>query len=169
MTQQAQANLATPLPPSRSGWNTLRWSLRLLIATGLGIDAYVHWTLAPDFDTVTGPGSPTITGGELFRFEAVLAVVAMLLVIVYRRRPVAAIALLVAAGGVAAVLVYQYIDPGTIGPIPDMYDPVWSTAKASSAIAEATAAASAGLLLALSRHRHSNPGAAPSTAESASG
>jgi hypothetical protein len=29
----------------------------------------------------------------------------------------------VSAGGFAAVLVYQYVDVGAIGPLPNMYDP----------------------------------------------
>ena len=52
---------------------------------------------------------------------------------VWRRRPTAdvrrwcrwtaLIAFLVSAGGFAAVLVYQYVNVGAIGPLPKMYDP----------------------------------------------
>jgi len=44
--------------------------------------------------------------------------------VVRPRRWTALIALLVSAGGFAAVLVYQYIDVGAIGPLPNMYGPL---------------------------------------------
>lgn len=148
-SQQRVSTAAVAPVRRRSDSHALGWLLRLLTATGLGIDAYIHWHLAPDFDTLAGPGHPVITGGQLFRVEAALAAMAMLLVILLSARAVAAVAFLVAAGGVAAVLVYQYTDPGTIGPLPDMHDPVWSTAKTTSAVAEVIAAAAAMILLGL--------------------
>ena len=50
--------------------------------------------------------------------------------------------------GVGAVLLYGLVDVGTLGPLPDMYDPTWSTEKVVSLIAEGLAALGAvGLLL----------------------
>ncbi|MGN5380817.1 hypothetical protein ACQ4WX_38015 [Streptomyces lasalocidi] len=46
-----------------------------------------------------------------------------------------------AVGGLAALLV------GTLGPLPNMYKPVWFTDKQNVAIAEVVAAHAAGLLL----------------------
>jgi len=128
-----------------------RWLLVVVTAAGLGIDAYVHWHLAPNFDTLTGSASPHISQGQLFRLEAVLALVAMLGVLASRRRLVAAFALLIAAGGLGALLLYGYVDVGGLGPLPDMYDPVWYTEKTISAIAEALAAVGALCLLLLPR------------------
>jgi hypothetical protein len=125
--------------------------LTLMTAAGLAVDAYVHWHLAPSFDTLTGSGSPRISQGQLFRLEAVLALVAMVLVLVSRSRVAAGFAFLVAAGGVGAVLLYGYVDVGGLGPLPDMYDPIWSTGKTISAVAEAIAAVGALLLVLLPR------------------
>ncbi|HET6876816.1 MAG TPA: hypothetical protein VFH38_04755, partial [Jatrophihabitans sp.] len=54
-----------------------------------------------------------------------------------------------------AVLVYRYIDLGSIGPLPDMYEPLWFTKKVLATVAEGAAvvAGVAGLLLAFSRRR----------------
>ncbi len=57
-------------------------------------------------------------------------------------------ALLVAAGGVGAVLLYQYVDVGAVGPLPNMYEPLSYPEKTNSLIAEAVAA-----LAALALHR----------------
>ena len=122
------------------------WLLAFVVATGLGVDAYVHWHLAPGFDGIQGLASPHISQGELFRLESVLAVVAMLLVLP-RHRLGAVVAFLIAAGGLGAVLLYGYFDIGGFGPVPDMYDPIWYPEKTISAIAEGVAALGAFCLL----------------------
>ena len=128
-----------------SSWlsGTTRQVLRVVTAAGLAVDAYLHWHLAPDFDTLVGTASPHISQGQLFRLEAVLALVAMVLILTTRHRLAAAFAFVIAAGGLAALLLYGYVEVGGIGPLPDMYDPVWSTGKIISAVAEAVAAAGA--------------------------
>jgi hypothetical protein len=118
----------------------LRIGLVLVAAAGLAIDAFVHFDLASTFDPVK---SSTLSEGDLFRAEAVAATIAAAAVLLRPRRYTAAIAFVVAAAGTAAVLVYQYVDIGAFGPFPDMYDPVWSTEKALSAVAEALAALAA--------------------------
>ena len=110
------------------------------MAAGLGVDAYVHWHLAPGFDGVKGTASPHISQGELFRVEAALALIAMVLVLVTRRRLAALVAFLIAAGGLGAVLLFAYVDVGGWGPLPNMYDPFWYPEKTISAVAEAVAA-----------------------------
>lgn len=77
----------------------LRSWLRWLTAAGLGIDVYVHWHLAPRFDTLKSSVSPHVSQGQLFRIEAVLALLAMVLVLLVRWRSAAAFASLVAAAG----------------------------------------------------------------------
>ncbi len=128
---------------------TTRWLLTAITAAGLGVDAYVHWTLAANFDSLTGPGSLQISQGQLFRLEAILALVALVLLLVTRHRLAAGFALLVAAGGVGAVLFFAYVDVGSLGPLPDMYDPAWYTGKTVSALAEGAAAVGALCLLLL--------------------
>ena len=147
-----------PAPLRRhAGSEATHRMLTLVTAAGLGVDAYVHWQLAPGFDTLTGAASPHISQGQLFRLEAALAVIAMLLVLLTRNRLGALVALLVAAGGLGALLLYAYIDVGGFGPLPDMYDPIWYTEKTISAVAEAVAAVGALCLLFMSRGRGGRP------------
>jgi len=129
--------------PSFTPSTSTRRLLTLTTAAGLGVDAYVHWHLAGNFDTLIGTASPHFSQGELFRLEATLALIAMLLVLATRRRFAAALAFLIAAGGLGALLLYGYVDVGGFGPVPDMYDPVWYTQKTISAVAEAIAAVGA--------------------------
>lgn len=123
------------------------WVLRLLTAAGLAVDAYVHADLAATYDPVV----KTISQGDLFRVEAGAAALAALLVVLFGTRPLVwGYALLVAAAGLAAVLLYRYADVGAVGPLPNMYEPLWYPEKTASAVAEAAATltAAAGLLLA---------------------
>jgi hypothetical protein len=118
----------------------LRYGLALIAAAGLAIDAYVHLDLASTFDPVK---TSTLSEGDLFRAEAVAAILAAAAVLLRPRRYTAAIAFVVAAAGTAAVLVYQYVDIGAFGPFPDMYDPLWYPEKTASAIGEGIAALAA--------------------------
>lgn len=117
--------------------------LRALAAAGLAVGTYVHLDLAANYDG----NAAAISQGSLFRIEAVLTAVAALLVLLVRSRAAALVAFLVAAGALAAVLVYRYVDVGALGPLPAMYEPVWSAEKIFSAIGEAVAALAALLLL----------------------
>ncbi|MGW1750759.1 hypothetical protein ACWCRD_35145 [Streptomyces sp. NPDC002092] len=142
--------------------------LRLITAAGLAVDAYVHADLAATYDPVTR----TISQGDLFRVEAGAAALAAVLLVLFGRRPLVwAFALLVAAAGLAAVLVYHYVDVGTVGPLPNMYEPVWYPEKTLSAVAEAAATltAAAGLLLARRlRTRSRESGAVPAAVDARS-
>ena len=112
------------------------WLLRLVTAAGLAVDAYVHADLAAEYDF---PGKG-ISQGDLFRLEAGAAALAALLLILLGTRPLAwAYALLVALAGTGAVLLYRYVDVGALGPLRNMYEPVWYPEKTLSAVAEAAA------------------------------
>jgi hypothetical protein len=129
-----------------------RWVLRVTAALGLAVQGVVHWRLAPGLDTLVGSGSPRITMGELFRVEAVIALVALLLLIGFGTTWTAALAALVAAGGLAAVLLYAFVTVGAVGPLPNMDDPTWPAEKLLSAVAEGVAALAAlGYLAAIRR------------------
>lgn len=121
------------------------WVLRLLVVAGLVVDVYVHLHLAPGYDLNTA----AVSEGALFRVEAALAALAAVLVLLTRRPIGVVVALLVAAGGVAAVLLFQYVDVGAVGPFPDMYEPISYPEKTYSLVAEAVAAVAAVALLAL--------------------
>jgi hypothetical protein len=108
--------------------------LRLLVVAGLAVDAFVHFHLAGD----TGQ-TGTISESTLFWVQGGVALVVAVLVLV-RPRPVPyIIAFLVAASALGAVLLYRYVDVGALGPLPDMYEPVWYTEKVVTTVAEAVA------------------------------
>lgn len=128
----------------------IRTALIVIVAVCLGVDAFVHIDLASAFKNVK---TSTLSQADLFYVEAVLAIVAGLALLVRPRRYTAGFAFLVAAGGFVAVVLYRYVDVGSFGPIPDMYDPFWSTEKVLSLIGEAVAAVAAlGLFVMLDRH-----------------
>ncbi|MCX2749484.1 hypothetical protein OOZ51_16940 [Arthrobacter sp. MI7-26] len=116
--------------------------LRLLVLAALVIDAVVHWQLAPGYQ-LGAPGG--IGQGNLFRLEAVAAVLAGLYVLVRGSRPAYAAALVVAGSAFIAVLLYRYVDIPALGPIPAMYEPVWFFEKTLSAVAEGLGAVLAGV------------------------
>ena len=116
---------------------------RLVAAAGLIYDAYAHLDLAAGFDANTG----AVSQGLLFRVEAVAASVAALMVLVFRRRIVAAFAVLVAGSALVAILSYRYVDVGIVGPLPNMYEPIWYPEKVLSAVAAGLATIAAGALL----------------------
>lgn len=133
---------------------------RILVAAALVVDAIVHLSLAANYQQAA-PGG--IGAGNIFRIQAVLAVLAALYVVMRGSRPAFLIAGLVAITACAAVVAYRYIDIPAIGPIPAMYEPVWFPKKTLSAIAEAAGAILAMLALATTRSRRSGyPGRAAS-------
>jgi uncharacterized membrane protein YhaH (DUF805 family) len=89
----------------------------------------------------------------LFYAEGVLAAAATVLVLAAASRRVYAVAAVVAASALAAVLVSRYHDIGSVGPVPDLYEPVWYLSKVVTTIAEIVAAVAsvAGLVLVGSR------------------
>jgi hypothetical protein len=112
------------------------WILRLATAAALTMSASVHAGNAPAYDAVSG----TISQGNLFRVEAGAASFAALLVLIWPHRVSWIIALLVAASALGAVLLYRYVDVGTLGPLPDMYENTWQVpGKLFSAYAEGAA------------------------------
>lgn len=116
------------------------WVLIAMTVVGLGIDAYVHLHIASSYHLVR---TSWLSQTELFRFESALAIVAAIWLLVRPNLVSAVVACLVGAGGVAAVSFYYYVDPGQLGPIPDMYEPVWYSDKTLSFDGEALAALAA--------------------------
>lgn len=125
-----------------------RWSLILVTLAGLVVDAYVHFDLASTYDN---NATSTLSQGDLFRVEAVLAIVAAAALLVRPRRYTAALAALVAGGGAILLLVYRYADIGAFGPIPSMYEPIWFHEKTFTFVAQAVAGLTALALVALLR------------------
>jgi hypothetical protein len=117
----------------------LRKSLIGVTVVGLGIDAYVHLHLAHFYD----PVKATFSQGQMFRLEAVLAIVAAVLLLVRPGRLTAAIAAIVAGGGVIALLLYYFVNVGKIGPLPNMYEHTMYTEKVVTLIAQTVATGTA--------------------------
>jgi hypothetical protein len=113
------------------------WALTLLAVAGLVLDAVVHLDLAPDFAQVK---TSTLSQADIFRVESVVALVVAAALLVLPRLSTALAVFVVAASAAVAVVLYRYVDVGTIGPIPNMYDPYWEpTGKWLSAVAEVVA------------------------------
>ena len=91
--------------------------------------------------------SSVISEGDLFRIEGALAIVAAAALLIRPRWYTALLAFVVSIGGVGAVLLYTYVDVGAVGPLPDMYEPVWFPEKTWSAWGEGIGALAALALL----------------------
>ena len=135
---------ASEAAPGRRQRRAAKLILRLLVAAALAVDAYVHADLAPLYDAIHA----SVSQGDLFRVEAGVASAGALIVLAYGRRAGFALALLVAVSALGAILLYRYVDVGTLGPIPNMYEPAWFPEKTTAAVAEAAATvlAAGGLL-----------------------
>jgi hypothetical protein len=114
------------------------WALvtaRIAVAAGLAVDAYVHLDLAP----VYAEGGGVINEGVLFRVEAAVALLAAIAVLFTGRRICYLAGFAVAVSALALMLVSRYVDMGAIGPLPNLYDPVWFPEKLLAAFAEGAA------------------------------
>lgn len=134
-------------PPIKRG--VVRALLVAVAIAGLALDAWAHLSLAAEYDSVR---TSLLGQGDLFRAEGAIAVLAAILLLLRPSLPwTAVMAFVVAAGGLAAVLVYRYVNLGAIGPLPNMYEPVWYAQKSASAWSEAAASAATLALLLLAR------------------
>ncbi|WP_439673975.1 hypothetical protein [Embleya sp. MST-111070] len=111
----------------------------VVTAAALAVDAWVHADLAAVFDRKT----EDIFQGTLFRIDAATASLAALLVVTIRHWSMRVFAVLVAAAGLGAILLYRYVDVGALGPLPNMYEPIWYPKKTSAAWAAGAATAGA--------------------------
>jgi hypothetical protein len=122
-------------------------------AAMLGIDALVHARDAHFYDAVR---TSVISQGTLFRLEAAVAALVAVALLIRPSRLWWAAALIVAASAFGAVLLYQYVDVGQLGPLPNMYEPTWALpGKSASAWAEGAGIvlAAAGMLTTRARTR----------------
>ena len=126
--------------------SAIEWALTAVVVAGLAIDAYVHLHVAGDYRLVR---TSVVSQATLFRIEGTVAALAALWVLLRASLWSALAAFLVAAGGVGALTFYYYVDPGRLGPLPDMYEPVWFADKTWTFDGSAAAAVAA-LLLAIS-------------------
>ena len=128
-------------------------ALAVITAALLGVDAFVHLHYAHNYDQFK---SSTMSEGNLFRIQGVVAIVVGLAVLIWPSVLTWILSLLVAGSAVVAVTLYTYVDVGALGPLPDLYEHTWSPpGKVLSAVAELAAAILSiiGLALALRRRR----------------
>jgi hypothetical protein len=122
----------------------LRWALIVAAAAGLVIDAWAHLAVAHVYEPIR---TSTVNEAVLFRIEAALALVSAAWLVLHRHVLSIVFAALVSGGGAFVLLLYNYVDVGKIGPVPDMYDPFWRTEKKWSLAGELIALAGALVLL----------------------
>lgn len=120
--------------------SALSWTLRLLVAAGLAVDAVIHLRLASTYQLAYPEG---IGGGNLFRVESVVAIIAAIFVLVAGSRAAYVVAFLVAFSAFVAVVLTTYVEVPPLGPLPGMYEPIWFFEKGLSAVAEGIAALAA--------------------------
>jgi hypothetical protein len=142
MSRNASAQRTAPIRARMSPGVLTGYLLRVLTAAALIVDAVVHLKDARFYDAST---TALLSQGQLFRVQAGVAIVVAVAILAWPRRVVWAIAFLVAASAVGAVVLYTYVNVGSLAGLPNMYEPSWGPpGKALSAIAEG-----AGALLAL--------------------
>lgn len=125
-------------------------ALRLLGAAALAISSYVHLHGAHFYKTL----GDSITQADLFYAQGIVAALVALWVLVTGHRWAWVAVALVGAASFAAVMTYRYVNVGSIGPIPNMYEPTWQTnQKLLSAYAEAASVVIAAAALLRSRLR----------------
>jgi hypothetical protein len=139
--------------PSRVRWRVVAWVLRVVTAAALAVDAFVHNDLVGRY--ALNQGTAPLSQGDLFRIEAVGSGVVVVALLISGRWFVWVAAWLVAASAVGAMLLYRYHDPGELGPLPDMYEPLWFREKSVAGAAEGLAVVTAtlGLMVAWWRTR----------------
>lgn len=133
-------------PPTSAG----ELITRLVVASGLAIDAYVHVDLAHTYAEVSGG----IGEGNLFRLEAIVSALVAAAALLIGNRMAYAAGLIVGVSAAVLAVIATNTPIGPFGPIPDLYDPVWYPEKTLSVVAEVVAAvgSSAGLLLVWRSH-----------------
>lgn len=122
----------------------LRWALVVVAIAGLVIDAWTHFDLA---STYRFNRTSTVNEAVLFRIEGALAVIAAVWLLVQPKLLSILFTILLTGGGAFALVLYRYVDVGQQGPIPNMYEPIWTGEKQLSLAGELIALAAALALL----------------------
>jgi hypothetical protein len=135
---------------SESKGSRAAMALRVLVIVALLLSAYVHIKYAHFYKHL----GKDITQGTLFYLQGALAIVAAVLLALNGKLLGWAPAAVVLLGSFAAIMVYRYIDVGSVGPLPNMYEPIWDPQgdglKLAAAFSEGigTALAFSGLVIA---------------------
>jgi len=103
----------------------------------------VHLDLAPTYDGI----GDQLTVGDLFRAQGVVSLLAAAAVLLVRRQVTLLLAVAVAVASTTAVVSSVYVRLPAVGPLPELYEPVWYADKTVSAVCTAVAAAVGAVLL----------------------
>ena len=120
-------------PGRRRGRTVL--ALQVGSALALAVTGYLHYDLAAGY---AGVGS-AITQEHLFVAQAVACAVAAVAVLVRPSTATFGAVAVVGGGSLLAVLLSRYASLPSIGPFPDMTEPVWYPRKTWSAWADLAA------------------------------
>jgi len=123
--------------------------LRVVGALALGFSAYLHYKIAFSAPPFFSDGKVTLMG--LFVAQATAATLVALWVLLQGNRLSWLAFLLVAAASLAALVISTYVTIPSIGPLPQIHDPIWFTDKVLAAIAAGVATLAAVVALASSR------------------
>jgi hypothetical protein len=104
----------------------LRWVLVGIAVVGLGIDAWTHFDLASLYRFNR---TSVVNEAVLFRVEASLAIVAAVWLVLQPKLLAILFSVALTGGGAFLLVLYRYVDVGKIGPIPNMYEPIWTGEK----------------------------------------
>jgi hypothetical protein len=107
----------------------------------LGLNAYLHFSLAPQADSVTSQvvTGQTVSLGALFRAESIVDIVVALLVLVHPRRWTGALVVLVAGVGLALTVASVYTSITLPFGLPEAPQGPWSREKLIATVAQAIA------------------------------
>lgn len=131
--------------------------LAVVTAALLAVDAFVH---IDDNNLYQAVSTSSLSQATLFLIEAIVAIVVAVVLVIWPHPVVWLVAALVAGSAAGAVFLYTYVDVGTLGPLPNMYEPTWALpGKRLSAGAEvaATVLAVVGFVVAVLGRRRPEP------------
>jgi hypothetical protein len=123
--------------------------LRVVGALALGFSAYLHAKIASNDTPLVADGEIRLSG--LFVAQAVAAAIVSLWVLLQGSRLAWLAFGAVALGSFVAVVMSTYVTIPSIGPLPEIHDPVWYTDKTLAAITAGIATLVAVVALATSR------------------
>jgi hypothetical protein len=115
----------------------------------LGFSAFLHARIASDSTPLAANGEIRLSG--LFVAQAIAAAIVSLWVLVQGSRLAWLAFGAVALGSFVAVVMSTYVTIPSIGPLPEIHDPVWYTDKTLAAITAGIATLVAVVALATSR------------------
>lgn len=123
--------------PQADSLRVLARALAALTAAALAVDGIVHLAVAGRYAV---PGGGVLAESNLFRAQALVALVVGAWVLLRPSVTSFAVAAVAAAVAAVAVITSTYLDLGSIGPLPDLYEPTWAApGKVLSMVAEVAA------------------------------